>query len=452
MADGSMLETVLSSQQMQHALNEATWAARLLLHGDASIVFLAIGQAWRATAWHGLEAGELALSPENLSIKALRTGRRSIAWVNCEQSADPEMAAIMRGMGLRGGLLVPISINHDLAGVWLAATAAERLFNENDELILHTLAENIGLTTASLLLSAENLRYRREADALYEIGKEISQLLDLDRVLEVIAEKARLLLNAEISYIALANDAAQVIRVRVTQGTYGDALRRMVLKYGEGVGGYVALTRTPLLLANYPEDSRPKPPGIAEIVATEGIISVICVPMSTRTRLTGVLYVASRREAAFNDSPLNLLSALGTQAAIAIENARLYAEEKVTAEQLRLLNLTLAEERERLRASMTTNEQLVKLVLGNQGVQAIANTLSELVRCPVVVEDSRFRVLCWSVQGYEGLDQWEMRSLHTSSLDLWQEPALRELLTTLRDARRLVQIPPGRNIASTIPG
>ncbi|MBI5303373.1 MAG: GAF domain-containing protein [Chloroflexi bacterium] len=423
------IATILASQQMQRALHEAAWAAHVLLRADATIIFAFTDeQQFRAAVWHGVEAADAALDARGAYVQSLRAGRRAIAWSQSDQCADADVRGLIERLAPGGGLMVPLFVNADLVGVWLVAATPARTFGEHDELMLRTLAENISLTTESVLLSAENLRYRRETDALYEIGKEISQLLDLDRALEVIAEKTCALLNAEISYIALADDAAQVIRVRVTQGTHHDALRHMVIRYGEGVGGYVATTRTPLLLDNYPRDARPKPAGIADIVASEEIISVICVPMFTRQKLVGVLYAASRREAAFKPAQLDLLYALGTQAAIAIENARLYQEAKVTSE--------------RLRADRNTHTQLLNLVLNNQGLLAIADTLSDLVHLPIVVENSRLHLVCASSRGCVAIDDRQIANLHSSSVELWHNPVFSDQLTILRDERRLVRVPP----------
>ncbi len=409
------LESVFGSLEMQHALHEAAWAARVLLHADASVVFLArpaLNQM-AAIAWHGREAGDCIIKADSACVKALRGGRRSIMWDRRDHCPDPELVPILDSMNLLSGLVVPVLVNGEFTGMWLGGSAAERFFSESHELILQTLAENIGLTTRSLLLAAENLRYRREADALYDIGKEISQLMDLDRALELIAKKTCSLLNAEISYIALADEEAQMVRVRITEGTRNDFLRTMVLKYGEGVGGYVASTRKPLLVDNYPLDSRPKPPGIAYIAATEDIVSIISVPMFTRRGLIGVLFAASRKEAAFNHSQLDLLYALGTQAAIAIENARLYEQAHVTADKLRI--------------SMDTHARLLNLVLSNQGLQPIADTLSTLVHCPIIVVDNRFHTLVSSEQGCAKteLDQTTPAELSLLAADVWQGSELR---------------------------
>ncbi len=426
--DPKALDAVFASHPLQHALYEAARAGRIILKVDASVIFLldrAAGQL-AAAAWHGREAAETCLSLASPSIRALWASRRSIQWERRERCTDPEICAVLDGMGLGCGLIVPILLSGSYIGAWLVASASPRSFSENDELILQTFCENIGLTTESMLLSEENLRFRREANALYEIGKEISQLMDLDRVLEVIAKKTCSLMGAEMSYIALADPERQEVRVRVTEGMRGEAMKRMVLKYGEGVGGYVAANRTPLLVDNYPKDSRPKPPGVADLAATEDIISIISVPMFTRAGLVGVLFAASRQEAVFSSSQMDLLTALGTQAAIAIENAHLFEQEKVTSE--------------KLLAASSIHQQLLKLVLGGQGLQAITDTLAQVVQCTVTVEDSLHHLLCTSTHD-PAAGHLQVLPAPTTA-DIWNDPALDAQVETLRDARHSVRIPP----------
>jgi sugar diacid utilization regulator len=222
--------------------------------------------------------------------------------------------------------------------------------------------------------------------------------------------------------------------VRVTDGTRHSALGTMVLNYGEGVGGFVALNRVPLLVDNYPKDPRPKPPGVAYLAATEDILSIISVPMVTRSGLVGVLFAASRQEAVFNPSQMGLLAALGTQAAIAIENARLYENEKATAK--------------KLLAATSTAQELLRLVLDNLGLPAIADTLSNLVHAPVLVEDDRHRVVCVSSAGVIGPDGHPLTNLTFATTDLWHDAEYREAVHILQTVRHAIHIParPDRKI------
>ncbi len=421
------LENLLSDQRLHQALQETAQAACARLKMDASLIFLMdrMGNL-SPVALCGCEPSTAFIpSKVNLS-QAFKAEERTLLRINPDHPACREWIGFMDEMSLCDGYLLPLLLNGKIVGIWLVASRTLRTLEAQEELILLTLTENVGLLMQSLLLYAENQRYHREAKALYEISMEISQLLDLNRVLEVIVEKTCLLLNAEISYLALADEEEKIVQVCVTYGTRGDALRHLRHRYGEGVGGWVALNRTPLLIHNYFRDVRPQPPGIPEILASEGIISAICVPMCTRRGLVGVLYAASRQEAAFNRSQLELLQALGNQAAIAIENARLYDEQKALAE--------------KLRNSILNHERLLSLVLGNQGLQAITDTLSELVRCPIIVEDSQFRLLARSCLGCEHLDWEQTGEIHLPSAYFCSDVEVSDFVKTLRGNHHSVRI------------
>jgi signal transduction histidine kinase len=430
--DGIALEILLSNNdQIKHALNEATQAACVLLHVDASITFLIQDGYFSAVSLFGCEECSAKIPADSTLFQEFGAQGQDVLRLHRNRCADQEHELILNQMELHSALAVPLLANNKKVGVLLAASRSEHTFNQNDELILHAVADKIGL-----LLSTDNLRYRREAEALYEISTEISQLLDLDRVLDVIVEKTCSLLNAEISYIALADEDERMIRVRVTQGARGDALHNLAHKYGEGVGGWVAENRVPLLVDNYYKDVTPQPPDAPKILATEGIISAICVPMCTRRGLVGVLYATSRQEAAFNYSQLELLQALGNQAAVAIENARLYDEQKESAE--------------KLRNSITTHKSLLCLVLENQGLQSITDTLSELLQCPVVVENNQFQVLCWSSKGFSNINQQQVLNLQTPSTYYWQDLELIGCQNILQENHHSIRVSPHQELGGHI--
>jgi signal transduction histidine kinase len=416
----------LIDRPLRDVFDEATQAAYLRLHAEASIIFLIKNGKLTVVAWNGCDPGDLQISTNSI-LEAFEARQHSLLRIHRGSGVHHEFVHVLERLRGSYGLVFPLCADDKIIGIWLISSNADLTFPD-DELFYNTLAKNISLTIMNESLSAENLRYVREATALNEISMEILQLLDLDRVLEVIVEKTCSLLNAEISYIALADEEEKVIRVRVTHGARGEELHKVIHKYGDGVGGWVAANRTPLLVDNYYKEVEPQSPLIPEILATEGIISAICVPMSTHRGLVGVLYATSRQEAAFNHSQLELLQALGNQAAIAIENARLYVEQKLSAE--------------KLQNSIATHERLLSLVLGNQGIQVITDTLSELVQCPVMVENNQFQILCWSSKGYRGGDQTQLLNHRKSSKELWQDIESTNWLNTLRDTKLSIRVPP----------
>ncbi len=91
---------------------------------------------------------------------------------------------------------------------------------------------------------------------------------------------------------------------------------------------------------------------------------------------------------------------------------------------------------------MTTNEQLLGLVLSSRGLQAIADTVAELIGCPIAVEDGRSNLLCWSVKGTRDASRAEeLRLSALSSAELWRTPSMRPQLDALRTTMRLVRLP-----------
>ena len=304
----------------------------------------------------------------------------------------PELVSLLETCGISSMLALPVRCGGDaqmfaLAGFRddAACGGSAVLSWDEREHAFQTLVDQLNRCLQNERLAEENRLYRREIAALSAISADISQLQDLDLVLKTIVERTAELLDAEISYIALAYHEEQVVRVCVTHGAHSEALQRLQHRFGEGVGGRVAATGRPLLVNDWFEDVVPAPVDASEILTLEGIISAICVPMSTRRGLIGVLYAASRRKAAFTHAQLGVLQSIGMQAAIAIENARLFDEQRATAA--------------KLQENILVHERFLGLVLRNEGLQSIADTLAGLVCCPVIVEDDHNRVLCASRGG-----------------------------------------------------
>jgi len=103
------------------------------------------------------------------------------------------------------------------------------------------------------------------------------------------------------------------------------------MKIGEGFNGRVALSGEPLVV----EDASLDPRLTREIVRQERIQAQLIVPLKAKGEIKGTLCVGNRRPRQFLPHEIGLLTAIGNQIAIAIENGRLYQEQQVTAAQYR---------------------------------------------------------------------------------------------------------------------
>jgi signal transduction histidine kinase/DNA-binding response OmpR family regulator len=171
-----------------------------------------------------------------------------------------------------------------------------------------------------------------ETTTLYEIGQEIIAQVALEPTLHLIVERARDILQAEISLLALRQGGSASFVMQAHSGMVPQALAELHIKPGEGLSGRVAVTGMPILVGDYPAEYPDSP--FLGIIQEAGVHSAVVVPLKARDVVIGVLYVYSRTPHTFREEDRQLLSALADQAAIAIENAKLYQQVRQHAEEL----------------------------------------------------------------------------------------------------------------------
>jgi signal transduction histidine kinase len=189
-----------------------------------------------------------------------------------------------------------------------------------------------------------------ETRTLYEIGQEITAQVALEPTLHLIVERARELSQAESSLLALRQGASDTFAFQACSGTVPEALARVDFGSGEGCNGCTILTASPITVN---DDLREDPESpFLEAITQMGVRSVVAVPLKARGTVIGVLTVTSRAAHKFHEEDQQLLSALADQAAIAIENAKLYEQVRQYAGELE------AQVAVRTRELQKTNQQL----------------------------------------------------------------------------------------------
>jgi signal transduction histidine kinase len=171
-----------------------------------------------------------------------------------------------------------------------------------------------------------------ETTTLYEVGQEIAAQVAHAPTLRLIVDRARRLLDGDLSLLALRERSGDQFTVQAYSGEVTEALAALRFRAGQGVGGRVAATGRPMIVGDYRAELPDSP--FAEIVDETHIRSQVAVPLTVHGVILGVLYVSSRIPHRFGEEDQVLLAALGDQAAIAIENARLYEDVRRHAEDL----------------------------------------------------------------------------------------------------------------------
>ncbi|MEJ2599115.1 MAG: ATP-binding protein [Anaerolineales bacterium] len=181
-----------------------------------------------------------------------------------------------------------------------------------------------------------NLQQRlNELEALQRIGHKISASLDLDNVLSAVVEAAVELTEAEEGSLLLIEESTGELYMRAAKNFQDEFVRTFRLPTHDSLAGQVLRTGKPVLL----DEKEPQ-----KIKTSYLVHNLLYVPLQIKERVIGVLGVDNRQGGhAFNDAHLTLLSALADYAAIAIENARLYAHTEVERSKLETILTNIAE-------------------------------------------------------------------------------------------------------------
>jgi putative nucleotidyltransferase with HDIG domain len=164
-----------------------------------------------------------------------------------------------------------------------------------------------------------------EINSLLAVSQIINSSLELEAVLGTVLENMIRLIEAEGGSLLLVDQKRQVLEFKIVQGAKADELKRLTLRLGEGIAGWVAAHGRPLLVDDTHRDAR-FTAKVDQVTRFE-TKSILCVPLKVKDRVIGVVEVVNKKNRAnFTDADVKLLSALASPAAIAIDNAKLYAD------------------------------------------------------------------------------------------------------------------------------
>jgi putative nucleotidyltransferase with HDIG domain len=170
----------------------------------------------------------------------------------------------------------------------------------------------------------EHLKVRQsELGALMGVGRAINSSLGLKRVLEEVMDTLIALMRAERGFLML-RDTNRELSVRIARGLAHINLEEDAFLVSKTIVRKVAESGEPILTTNAQQD--PRFEGQVSVTAYQ-LRSILCAPLTLKDELIGVLYVDNRAHAGiFQESDLQLFSAFANQAAVAIDNARLFED------------------------------------------------------------------------------------------------------------------------------
>jgi sigma-B regulation protein RsbU (phosphoserine phosphatase) len=165
---------------------------------------------------------------------------------------------------------------------------------------------------------------------LLEVADAVNTTLDLNTLLQRVAEMVKRFMDYEIFAILLLNEKTQELRVRFQVGHPPEVAERIRIKVGQGVTGRTVQTRQPVLVNDVCAEDN-------VVYATPGVRSELAVPLIAKNKVIGVLDIEASQPGAFTEEHKRLLALFASRIAAGIENARLYTRVSRQARQLTLL-------------------------------------------------------------------------------------------------------------------
>lgn len=206
-------------------------------------------------------------------------------------------------------------------------------------------------------VAAEGLRLRTLMP-LFEVSSALMSEVNLDRLFDLIVDIVRRETKADRVSLMLLDDSSQHLSIEAAVGLPGEIVSSTRAAVGQGIAGSVAQSGEAVLINGAVNHGRSG--------EGEPITSAICVPLKVKGRVIGVLNSSNVvRQGCFSRSDLDMMTILAGQAAIAIENARLFEEvaaKQATLEQL-LGELLRAQEEERQRISTEIHDSVAQLMV-----------------------------------------------------------------------------------------
>ncbi|MCI0549536.1 MAG: ATP-binding protein [Anaerolineae bacterium] len=175
---------------------------------------------------------------------------------------------------------------------------------------------------------------------LIEISRDLASTLDLDTLLADIVHAAADITAAEAASILLYDDTARQLYFQIATNIDEPTMRGLIVPLDKSIAGWIVTNRQSVRIDDAHKDERFF--GDVDQTIDYSTKSLLGIPLITKNKVVGVLEVVNKKRGKFTDADESMLTVLGAQAAVAIENARLFQQSDLIAEFVHELRTPLA--------------------------------------------------------------------------------------------------------------
>ena len=257
-------------------------------------------------------AAQLRIRPGEGIVGAAAAAREPI-FVS-DVSKDPRYLPLVPGVVAE--MAIPLLNRDHLVGVLNIEGPDPGAFTPEARTALQVLARHLAVAIENATFYRETRWYAGLLATLYEIGKETASILDLDELLQRVAEVVKRVIDYESFGILLVDEATNELVVRKAV-QYAITPEKPRIPVGQGLTGSAVITKQPILVGDVHQDPR----YLNLIPQTR---SELVVPLIHKEKVLGVFDLESPELNRFTEEHVKVLTLLASQVAVAIENAHLY--------------------------------------------------------------------------------------------------------------------------------
>ncbi|AMB42171.1 MULTISPECIES: helix-turn-helix domain-containing protein [Paenarthrobacter] len=288
----------------------------------------------------------------------------------------------------------------ETTGLWLerieAGIADDDLSKALDEaLARHEITARAAQAARNINALLRGQRQREDLlRALHDTATDLTGIRDVEAVLLAIVKRTRVLAGSDMSYISLNDYDQNETYIRKSDGVATEDYRTIRMPIGTGVLGKAAAGLAPYQTTDYlTDDGLSRLPHIDAIVAKEGVRAILGVPLQIYGRVIGALLIADRRPRTYPPELVDLVDTGAKHAAVAIDNARRFADAASALQRLGNENRTRLEEMGVLQSLIDLDERFIEVVVQGNGLEGFAALSRQILGTDVLILDAANGVL-----------------------------------------------------------
>lgn len=336
-AINTVISTISQTMDLDFILNNTLKVIQQITKADFADIHILKGNKVFLGASFGLEPSVVekikVLSLDEPGVKKLVDPTN---WFANKTPSDEKnlLTTLAKPLGVQSYLCLPLKAKESFIGLITLGSKKPNHFTEENIELLTAMANQIGVGIENVQLYLKETNKTRRLSVINQIGLKITSILDIEKVLEEVIS----LLYSELNYYAVNIGLVQKDRFIIKAGYAGSnaefSLHDDTLSLKEkSILSWVAENNQPLMVRDVSSDPR-----YYYINGLKETRTELAVPIELQGKVLGVLDVQSNEIDAFDDEDIQFLQSIANEAAIALENARLYANSEKKIQELLVLN------------------------------------------------------------------------------------------------------------------